>query len=50
MTFGTSHHARQEISMRKTLTLVSGLVLSTGVAFAQSMDHSNMDHGDMKMD
>jgi len=36
--------------MRKTLTLVSGLALIAGVAFAQSMDHSNMDRGDMKMD
>ena len=36
--------------MRKTFTLVSGLALIAGVAFAQSMDHSNMDHGDMKMD
>lgn len=50
--------------MHKTLTLVSGLILSAGTAFAQTndmtsdmtstdhgaMDHSTMGHGEMPMD
>lgn len=36
--------------MRTTLTLISTLLLSSTVAFAQSTDHSTMDHGNMAMD
>lgn len=36
--------------MRKTLTLISGLILGSSMAFADEMDHSTMDHGDMAMD
>lgn len=36
--------------MRKTLTLISGIIFSSSVAFADEMDHSTMDHGDMAMD
>ena len=35
--------------MRTTLTLISGIILSSSMAFAESMDHSSMDHGDMAM-
>jgi len=36
--------------MRKTLTLISGIILSSSMAMAQSTDHSTMDHGNMAMD
>lgn len=41
--------------MKTTLTLISGLILATGPAFAQSssmgsMDHGTMDHSTMSMD
>lgn len=36
--------------MRKTLTLISGIIMSSSMAMAQSMDHSTMDHGNMAMD
>jgi Cu(I)/Ag(I) efflux system protein CusF len=51
---------KKETTMHKTLTLVSGLILSAGTAFAQTsdmtsmdhgaMDHSTMGHGEMPMD
>lgn len=33
--------------MRTKLTLISALILSSTMAFAESTDHSSMDHGDM---
>ncbi len=36
--------------MRKTLIAILGITFISGIAFAQSMDHSSMDHGDMAMD
>ena len=36
--------------MQKTLTLLTGLILSASTAFAQTADMSGMDHGTMSMD